>query len=140
MQRMQREWREEEKRRRERRVDDMEENMDEDRVDAGLEGAKKTKGKGRKRKRVDGKSDGNEDPWAHVEAKKIGDVGSGVGLIGLHDVVLAPPKLSRLSIRKDVVNSTRDGGLKRQGELKDARNNVIEKYRQMTTDKRGVQT
>lgn len=145
MQKMQNEWREEERRRREK----LEQKRDEAGVDEGgiddlLRVAKKTKRKGAKGT-VNGVDvmDDEEDPWAHIKAKRIqGDEerdvdGSRGGLVGLHDVVLAPPKLSKLAREKAYsVFGKGTNGLKRQVELTEARESIVEGYRQMMKDKR----
>ncbi|KAI4238165.1 MAG: hypothetical protein LQ349_001275 [Xanthoria aureola] len=83
------------------------------------------------------------DPWAVVaanrkreqEAKEKGE-GKG-GLVGLHDVVLAPPKFTKAPTKKvDVADVVRKGGLKRQVELSEARASVIEGYRRMMRERR----
>ena len=154
MQRMQREWREAEARRREAR-EELEEEREEqgdrdgDRMGGGRSSASKNK-KGKKRRKrngrgVDGSDDGDgddEDPWAVVTAnRKRGQAakesGSTSGLVGLHDVALAPPKFSKVPKKKmDVGEVVRKGGMKKQVELSEARKQVIEGYRQMMKDRR----
>jgi len=149
MQKMQNEWRAEERRRKEK----LEESEDVAGLDEGgisdlPKVAKKGKRKGGRRKRIGGENgasmDDDDDPWAHIKAKQIqGDDekatnGSRGGLIGLHDVVLAPPKFPKANKEKEDFNIGKGtGGLKRQVELTEARKGIIEGYRQMMRDKRG---
>lgn len=106
--------------------------------------------KERKRRKKQGGGEGSddggeddEDPWAVVaanrrreqEEKEKGE-GKG-GLVGLHDVVLAPPKFTRVPTKKvDVADVVRKGGLKKQVELSEARASVIEGYRRMMKERR----
>ncbi|KAL8815794.1 MAG: hypothetical protein Q9223_005102, partial [Gallowayella weberi] len=105
------------------------------------------RGKGRGGSGGEGSGDEDGDPWAVVAAnrrreqeekakeKEKGD-GKG-GLIGLHDVVQAPPKFTAVPRTKvDVVDVIRKGGLKRQVELGEARRSVIEGYRRMMKERR----
>lgn len=147
MQKMQKEWREEDRR---RKMKLEEEGVDGDGLDESLKLAttrKSNSGK-KKRKRSDHgedieDDDDDDDPWAHLAAKRREesdariDSGSGVGLVGLHDVVLAPPTFSRVPRGKENLNMHKSGGLKRQQELSEARMTVIEVYRQMMREKRG---
>ncbi|KAI4225035.1 MAG: hypothetical protein L6R36_004205 [Xanthoria steineri] len=162
MQRMQKEWREGDRRRKERmaEVEEEGEGRDDDGGGGGVGGGsgkgrkKKKKGKGGKKRGGSGKEgvdddddgdddDDDEDPWAIVaanrkreqEEKEKGE-GKG-GLVGLHDVVLAPPKFTKVPIKKvDVADVVRKGGLKRQVELSEARISVIEGYRRMMRERR----
>ncbi|KAL8731386.1 MAG: hypothetical protein Q9166_003478 [cf. Caloplaca sp. 2 TL-2023] len=151
MQRMQEKWREEEARWKERAQEAEEEAAAEDNGEVAAEvggsgRGKKKKGKRRKGKGgggTEGESDDDGDPWAVVaanrrreqEEKEKGD-GKG-GLVGLHDVVQAPPKFTRVPKRKlDVADVVRKGGLKRQVELSEARQSVVEGYRRLMKDRR----
>ncbi|KAL8655567.1 MAG: hypothetical protein Q9226_002992 [Calogaya cf. arnoldii] len=158
MQKMQKEWREADVRRKDKLQEAEEEAEDEEdgggRVTVNATGNGKGKKKGKKRKNKggsgrDGSDDGGvadddeEDPWAIVaanrrreqEEKEKGE-GKG-GLVGLHDVVLAPPKFTKVPIKKvDVADVVRKGGLKRQVELSEARTSVIEGYRRMMRERR----
>ena len=148
MQKMQKEWREEDRRRKEKLEEKEDENADEDAVDELFKSARETKSKGGKKK---GKRNGHhadidedDDPWAHLVAKRNEEQNansasrSGAGLVGLHDVVLAPPRFSRVPKGKqDLGVSKGGGGLKRQQELLEARTAVVEGYRQMMREKRG---
>lgn len=149
MQKMHKEWREEERRRKER---DGEGSADGTSYEGGVGESSarvKTKGKARgggKGKRKGGGGvldDDDDDPWAHIAAKRMEDTkatamtGSGAGLVGLHDVVLAPPRFVKVPKAKDDRGvRTRAGGLKRQEELSQARQSVVEGYRQMMREKR----
>jgi hypothetical protein len=170
MQRMQQEWRETDRKRKERAEEeaDMKEIKDDDigvGFGMGMNGASDNiKAKGKKKKRSKGDKnepaqsdlDDDDDPWAVVARKRAAEQArnqastSGArGLVGLHDVVLAPPKLSsvpRVKIRGGIggVGSEPSRGvqptvigLKRQAELGDARRSVIEGYRQMMRERRG---
>ncbi|KAI4282297.1 MAG: hypothetical protein L6R38_003031 [Xanthoria sp. 2 TBL-2021] len=159
MQRMQKEWREADLRRK-AKIQEAEEEAEEEeeggggRVTVGTTGSGKGKKKGKKRKNKGGggregsnddagDDDDDEDPWAVVaanrqreqEEKEKGE-GKG-GLVGLHDVVLAPPKFTKVPTKKvDVADMVRKGGLKRQVELSEARASVIEGYRRMMRERR----
>ena len=141
MQKMQREWREEERRRKEKLEEQADEaRVDEDGIEDMLKTERKHKRKGGKRKQGD---DGmipedDDDPWAHIKAKRLAesDEKGGSGLVGLHDVVLAPPKFSRMRENKENEKVGVGGGLKRQAELSEARQRVIDGYRQMMKEKR----
>ena len=132
MQKMQKEWREEDKRRKEKREEEEDEAGDEDGAEKPVIITGKSK-KAKKRKR----EGGDENPWAHIKAKGIDTAGSG-GLVGLHDVVLAPPRFSKGPKGKENFGIGKGvGGLKRQEELSEARRSVIEGYRQLMREKRG---
>ncbi|KAL8946208.1 MAG: hypothetical protein Q9222_007365 [Ikaeria aurantiellina] len=140
MQRMQKEWREADQRRKEKVEEEREEREDEDdEEDSGLrEGERKGKGgKKKKRKRGDGDAGEEDDPWAVVAANRNREGDRKAGLVGLHDVVQAPPKLRAPEKKKlDVMDVVRKGGLKRQGELSEARRSVVEGYRKMMRERR----
>ncbi len=150
MQKMQKEWREEEQRRRER----LWEKEDETGIVGGemsdlLKVAKKGKLKGGKTKNTGTENsahrdDDDDDLWAHIKAVRIqGDNEKATnrsrgGLVGLHDVVLALPKWSNVTKGKKNFNNGKDnGGMKRQVDLAEERKNIVEGYRQMMRDKRG---
>lgn len=134
MQKMQKEWREEDRKRRERLEEERDEDVDE-LVKTTTQGTKKGGKKKRKGNDHGAEIDDDDDPWAHIAAKRLEEndakttPGFGSGLVGLHDVVLAPPRFSR--VPKGA------GGLKRQQELSEARMTVVEGYRQMMRGKRG---
>lgn len=168
MQRMQQEWRENDRKRRERAEEEDDINVIED-DEMGVSGAIDTSrraghmgnAKAKKKKKNRGnhqpaQSDLEEaDPWAAVARKRAEltthptSTGRGRGLVGLHDVVLAPPKLSgmpRAKIRAGVGRpGTESGhgaqpfvpGLRRQAELSAARREVVEGYRRMMRERRG---
>lgn len=147
MQKMQMEWRVEEARRKAKRVELREEQeMDGENEDiVGGVGVGKGKGKRGKTGR-----DEEGDLWADVGKGRVDDLagrdtekgkGKGGGLVGLHDVVLAPPKFAKPPREKFKIKA--DGGkggvlgLKRQGELSDARQRVVEGYRALMKEKAG---
>lgn len=175
MQKMQRQWREDDRRRRER----AEEEAD---VDMGEDGERDVSGKintlrlvgdnsqanGKKKKKKNPKKnnrrkhqlaqsdlddDDDDDPWAAVARKRAEHMANSTststpkdrGLVGLHDVVLAPPQFSRVPRVKigAAGPERRDGippsvpGLRRQGELSAARRDVVEGYRRMMRERRG---
>lgn len=149
MQRMQREWRVVEARRKEKLLDAQEEEeeaqAEEDGAGGGLRVGIMGRGKkgGKKRKMV-GEGSDDEDLWAVVAANRKREQeerekreGRG-GLVGLHDVVLAPPKFTKVPKKKKVdgADVVRKGGLKRQVELSEERRSVVEGYRRMMKEKR----
>ena len=144
MQKMQKEWREEDRRRKEKlRAEEAEgDAMDELFTSASKWENKDGKKKGRQSGHH-GNIDEDDDPWAHLAAKRLEArdaktaAGSGAGLVGLHDVVLAPPRFSRARQGKENLGMNKGGGLKRQHELLETRMSVVEGYRQMMREKRG---
>ena len=137
MQKMQKEWREEDRRLKERRVEEGKEGgglVDESGVEEmgveGMEGNGKLK-KGKKRKR---RRDLEEDPWAGVGSKRVEEAGAGAGLVGLHDVVQAPPRFTKT--HRDAFGKG-EGGLKKKVELSEARIGVVEGYRALMRERRG---
>ncbi|KAI4272479.1 MAG: hypothetical protein LQ337_005277 [Flavoplaca oasis] len=155
MQRMQKEWREADVRRKARLQEAEEEAEDEEegtgggRVTTGVMRGGKGKRKGKRRKNKGGgegsdeNGDDGEDPWAVVAANRRREQeerekGEGKGgLVGLHNVVLAPPKFAKVPMKKvDVADLVRKGGLKKQVELSEARASVIEGYRRMMKERR----
>ncbi|KAL8686594.1 MAG: hypothetical protein Q9218_006997, partial [Villophora microphyllina] len=94
-----------------------------------------------------GEESEDDDPWAVVAANRKREqeekekriTGGGAGLVGLHDVVLAPPKFSKVPKAKfevkDMADVIKKGGLKKQTELGEARKSVIEGYRAMMREK-----
>lgn len=124
MQKMQKEWRAEEERRRAKRAE-LDEEKEEEEGDVGV------RRKGGKRSGR-GKEEGEEDLWAGIAAKPLRqeERGGGGGLVGLHDVVLAPPKFGKgLGERFMSGGRGKGGGLRRQAELGEARRSVVEGYR-----------
>lgn len=170
MQRMQNEWRENDRKRRERAEEEDDANVMED-DDMGATGmfgksrraAQTGNAKAKKNKKKHGNSESAQsdldeaDPWAAVARKRAEHVAHppstgkvrGRSLVGLHDVVLAPPKLlnmSRAKIKAGVRGPGAESGhvvkpsvpgLRRQAELSAARREVIEGYRQMMRERRG---
>lgn len=141
MQKMQKDWRDEDQRLRQKLEEEASSDEDDEEsghVGLGILGSRRAKRRakdkvmGRTMKRDD------DDPWANITAKrKAADESRGGGtggLVGLHDVVQAPPRLKKMKPMK--VGS---GGLKRQVELSETRQSVIESYRQMMKD-RGIQS
>ncbi|MCJ1265234.1 hypothetical protein MMC22_005109 [Lobaria immixta] len=176
MQRMQAEWREAAAKRKEKLIEEedmaeAEEMRDGDGNIGGVSGngkaGRKIKAKGKsKRRKVSAVIDNNEgvdddDPWAVIAAKRLENsstIPSGSrsgGLVGLHDVVLAPPKFSKAPKDKTITgntgsiggarhvgNGSKKGltmGLKRQEELGEARRSVVESYRRMMNERRGAE-
>ena len=166
MQRMQQLWREEDTRLKEREREEKEGSYDEeeddyeygDGDDSGGKGKKKKKGGGGKRRRKGGGGDGDGrgeqegDIWAEIKTKRalqVDEKGSGSlvgGLVGLHDVVQAPPRLVKMKIDTNLGSSgneryvglsTGHGGLKRKGELLEARKKVVDGYREIMERKKG---
>ncbi len=148
MQKMQKEWREEDRRRKEKLEEERDDDVDEDATGEWLKPATKRNSKsGKKKGKRSGSGediDEDDDPWAPLIAKRVEEndartaPGSGTGLVGLHDVVLAPPRFSRVPKgRENLSISKGGGGLKRQQELLEARVSVVEGYRQMMREKRG---
>jgi len=131
MQRMQREWRVEEERRRVKR----EEERGWEGGNAGAVGmVRRGEKKGGKRK--DEEEEG--DLWAGIAAKPLQQEEG--GLVGLHDVVLAPPKFRKMPGERYKVGGGGKGvgvGLKRQAELGEARRSVVEGYRALMRQRGG---
>ena len=172
MQRMQHEWRENDRKRKERAEEENDANVIEDDDMGGVTGvfgksrrtaqAANARTKAKKKKKRNGNAQPPEpdldeaDPWAALARKRAELVtnplstGRDRGLVGLHDVVLAPPKLpsmSRLKTKAGVQGSGTEnshitpppvGGLRRQAELSAARREVIEGYRRMMQERRGA--
>ena len=140
MQKMQRQWREDDQRRKDRTMIDEDEGdgvVDEDGVeDMGVQGSENlTKRKGKRKSN----EPGGEELWREVEIKRKyqeGEKGSR-GLVGLHDIVQAPPKLGRAPTGELWTGAkVRKGGLKAQVELEEARQSVVDGYRTIMKKKR----
>ena len=138
MQRMQHEWREAAAKRKEKAAE-------EDEEDGGIYEthitAKSGSSKRKRGKQPDGDGNDSDDPWAVItaaRAAKSAPVSN--GLVGLHDVVQAPPKFSKTPKQKFRFTSEESksvvGGLRRQEELSQARKRVVEGYRLMMKEKR----
>ena len=144
MHKMQQEWREAKRRREEAmrgfeegdkdESEDDESVMDSLRIDERQ--GKRSKPSKKRRRRTDRSDD--EDPWAELNVRKRASVqsasvvGSGRGLVGLHDVVVAPPKLSApravfSDMTKDIPKAA--GSLHRREELSKARAAVVDAIR-----------
>ena len=141
MQRMQKEWREEEKRRKEKLEEEgLEKDIDEEGVDALLTSSKTKKKEKPKGKRTDRDADKGEegDIWAGIKAKPISAINPQNGLVGLHDVVQAPPKLAKAKrkLKENTGLAKGGGGLRRIGELSSARQGVVEGYRALMRERR----
>lgn len=158
MQKMYAEWREADAKRKERLAEEEDEfEMEKDEVGkerSTLPASTKTKKvKGKRRKGLmmnDGNEAPNEDdPWSHIAAKRKENTivsSSPGGLVGLHDVVLAPPKLSKLPKEKMRDKTGQNApkkaaiiGRKRLEELGEVRRQVVEGYRRMMSERRGEQ-
>ena len=112
---------------------------DVDEADGLLTGVKSKKGKKGKRKGGGAQEREEEgDIWAGIKAKQLNITNGQGGLVGLHDVVQAPPKLPKIKEKNssDLGNIGKDGGLKRAGELNEARRGVVEGYRALMRERR----
>ena len=143
LERMQKQWREEELRRKGKLEEEMEEKEDEREEQQLLWGGVKA-GRKRSKKRVGEKnpSDEDKDPWAELEEKRRHSRQK-----NLQDVVQAPPQLKGVKGKfKDYVVAGvnvdnvpgRVGSLRKREEIGSARRNVIEEYRKMTGRKNQV--
>ena len=145
MQKMYQEWREEDRRLREKAVEELEgkegDVIDDEELVRGMgvdenvrSGIGRKGNKKRGRTGGGGRSSDEDDPWAKIAAKRNEAEGNG-GLVGLHDVVQAPPRFTKVPRRGEKMKAG-SGGLKRQSELSEARQSVVEGYRQMMQDRR----
>jgi len=148
MQRMQKEWREVEAKRQERVEEAKEEAEEEDegvggRMSAGqVLGREKSK-TGKKRKVLGEEGGDDDDPWAAVNAARNEQSN---GLVGIHDVVQAPPQFTKVPKERFRVENgakidvadvpSTAGSLRRREELGEARRNIVEGYRKMMQGKR----
>ena len=148
MQKMQEEWRKEDRQRKEKMEEERDKDVDEEGLDEMVKVASKGKSKGGKKRKNGGAQDGvfddDEDPWAYIAVKRREEneaktvAGPAAGLVGLHDVVSAPPRFSTVPrARADFCIKNRVGGLKRQHELSEARTSVVEGYRKIMRELRG---
>ena len=149
MQRMQNEWREMDKKRKERDQEARDELEMEDEEGTEKRSAimplTKNGRKNNRRKTRQGSETDDEDPWAKVGQSRVSDVGRG-GLVGLHDVVQAPPNFTSVPQKKfrvlegakvDVLNVPGNvGSLRRREELGVSRRSVVDGYRQMMKERR----
>lgn len=151
MHRMYDEWREQDRKIKEKREEALElaeeEAMDEDgqvkwKVD--IEAAQGTSGKkskkGKKKKLIGELDDGDDDPWAKLKSLR------GEHKVGLNDVVQAPPTFKSLPKEKFKVRGARvevedvpkaSGSLRRREELGEVRRSVVEGYRAMIKKGKG---
>ncbi|MCJ1431344.1 hypothetical protein MMC27_000695 [Xylographa pallens] len=151
MQRMYKEWREVEAKRKEQAEEERAEIEDEELEDESSSRLRGAVAKGGKRKSKALGSD-DEDPWAAVgrnrDVQSRNSKGAIRGLVGLHDVVQAPPHFSKVPKEKfkvmdrakiDVLDVPASAGsLRRREELGQARRSVVEGYRQMMRERKSV--
>ena len=145
MHKMYAEWREAEERRKEK-LEVLKEEAEDAEADFGAPSkrlAKKGTGKGKRNQ-----NSGDEDPWAVIARnRKFTSATPGVGgLVGLHDVVQAPPHFSktpreRFKVRDGAGVDVADvpgaaGSLRRREELGATRKGVVEGYRAMMKERR----
>ncbi|KAI1635298.1 hypothetical protein F4809DRAFT_614675 [Biscogniauxia mediterranea] len=145
------EWREEERRIREKREEELELEAERELEDeengvtwkiesqSGTSGKKKKGKKGKRAKYIGEVDDDDEDPWEALK-KKRGEVRP-----GLHDVAEAPPELTvkpskKLFVRGAAVEvggiPKSAGSLRRREELQSARDDIIASYRRIMEEKR----
>ena len=134
-QKMQKEWREAEARRKEK--------LEAEREETEAEGdARVTVLPIKKGKRRRNSDDDNDDPWAEIAKARANQTSNSSGLIGLHDVVQAPPQFSgrpprdKFGLRNGAKVQISDvpgkaGSVRRREELGQARMEVVERYRAM---------
>lgn len=152
MQRMQAEWREVEARRKEKAeeardeafVDDSDHDGRVANLGTAAQGIGKGEKKGKKRK-ADGDGSDDGDPWAAIAAKR-NEESVHKGLVGLHDVVQAPPQFSKKPTEKFKVRDGagvrvgnvpgKAGSLRRREGLGETRRAVVEGYRRMMGERR----
>ncbi|MCJ1247768.1 hypothetical protein MMC30_004983 [Trapelia coarctata] len=143
MHRIYAEWREVEAKRKEALEEAKEEAEDQDPEFNGTSVPTKKSKKGIKGKGADSS---DEDPWAAVGRNRQAGGSSG-GLVGLHDVVQAPPQLKAPKAKFRVLDGakvdvldvpSKAGSLRRREELGEARRSVVEGYRAMMRERKGV--
>jgi hypothetical protein len=149
------EWREEDRRIKERREEELEEaeerEMDMEEVvgvkwkldtDGQLASKSKKKKKGKRGKYVGEVTGNEEDPWEEIRKKR------GEAKIGLNDVAHAPPQLQppkpKFTVRDGAAVHVGDipkaaGSLRRREELQSVREDVVASYRTMMEKKRASQ-
>lgn len=152
MHRMYDEWREQDRKIKEKKQEALElaeaEEEDEEggvkwKIDMEVsEQGKKKKGKGKKARVVGEIDDGrDEDPWAAVARARNETRAK------LNDVVQAPPEFTKLPKEKFKVRGARvniedipkaAGSLRRREELNEVRKSVVEKYRQMMKENKAI--
>ena len=139
-QKMQREWRLAEARRKEEQQEiEDEATLKEDEFGASFRTANVY---GRRGKAPKASIADNEDPWAVLTKSRVK---RNEGLIGIHDVVQAPPVLrvpkekfrTVNGARVNVLNVPGGGSLRRREELSMTRKHVVESYRNMMKSRNG---
>lgn len=138
LQKMQKEWREVDARWRKKLADAREDaNEAEDLTGSMALNPRQIKKKSRK-----GNNGDDEDPWVVVGNSRKEHTS---GLVGLHDVVQAPPQLKAPKEKFKVLNGTKvnvanipsaSGSLHRREALGEARETIVEKYRELMAAKR----
>jgi hypothetical protein len=152
MHRMYDEWREQDRKTKEKREEALElaeeEAMDEDGqvkwkvdIEATQGAGGKNNKKGKKKKKLIGElDDGDDDPWAKLKSMR------GEQKVGLNDVVQAPPTFKSVPKEKFKVRGARvevedvpkaSGSLRRREELGEVRRSVVEGYRAMMKKGKG---
>ena len=147
MHRMYDEWREQDRKIKEKRQEELELAEEEELDNEGgvkwkvdMEDARKggKKGKGKRKKTLGEVDDGDDDPWRQILAKR------GEQKVGLNDVVQAPPTFTKVPREKFKVRGARveiddvpkaSGSFRRREELGEVRKSVVEGYRHMMKDK-----
>ena len=141
LQRMHKEWRETDARWKEKLREAKEEAEEEEDPHEDILNAVRSKKKRRK-----GAGSDDEDPWAVVAKARQEQQQPSTGLIGLHDVVKAPPELKAPKERFKVKNGARvdvadvpntAGSLRRREELGQTRQNVVDGYRRIVKANKG---
>ncbi|KAI0472089.1 hypothetical protein GGR56DRAFT_656905 [Xylariaceae sp. FL0804] len=145
MHKMYDEWREQERKLKEKREEDLElqaekELEDEENgVSWKLEQGRGRKKKGKRSKYLGETAEADEDPWEELKKKR------GETRAGLHDVVQAPPEFTakpsrQLTVRGAAVEvdgvPKAAGSLKRREELQSVRDDIVASYRKMMSQKR----
>jgi len=140
MHRMYDEWREQDRKIKEKREEALELAEEEAVDENGVVGwkvdvdAKKKKGRGKKRKVIGELDDGDDDPWARIKSLR------GEQKVAFNDVVQAPPVFKNVPKEKFRVRGARvevedvpraSGSLRRREELGEVRRSVVEGYRAM---------
>jgi len=143
MHRIYAEWREVEAKRKEALEEAREEAEDED---LGFNGTGVSTTKSKKGKKRKGAESDDDDPWAAVVRNRQAGNSTG-GLVGLHDVVQAPPQLKAPKAKFRVLDGakvdvldvpSKAGSLRRREQLGEARRSVVEGYRAMMRERKGT--
>jgi hypothetical protein len=102
----------------------------------------------KKKKKGNSSAVDDDDPWAALTKARKEQATANGGLVGLHDVVQAPPQLNAPKAKFKVHNGakvevadvpTAAGSLRKREELGATRKSVVEGYRQMMKDRRAGQ-